>query len=153
MKNLKILSVLTLFLIISACGAGRPQPPLLVSTYGASNYIPWNSQNGSSQTVYYPYGIQGLTLYWDVSNINGARGVEVIMSQNQSCEVDVVANSFVGIVDNTEITNNTFMNNLYELFNGQIFEPGYYYICIKAVRANGSKTPASWPSYLTIRSY
>lgn len=148
----KILSTIVLILIMSACGAGRPMPPTIAYTYSASGATrPIGNTNGS-MVMLSPYeGLYGATLYWDVTNINGAIGVEIIAATDQSCEKDLIATG-IGDIKRDSSGNNTFIN-LATIFGIQSLPIGQYYICLKVIKANGHKSPASWPAYLIIRYY
>lgn len=152
MRKLLTLGTLALILVTSACGVGRPLPPTIVDIMGSGYYQPWT---GASNASTYDQTLSNITLFWDVSDINGAAGVEVIMATQNSCnEKYVIASQYVYMLVNDSTTNgnNTYMNNLATLFNYQTFQAKQYFVCVKVIKYNGSKSPASWPAYLTVRS-
>jgi len=143
----KILFTLTIILIISSCGMGRPMPPSIVTRY-SGNWQPWSDNSGYGVTTSF---LSNVALLWDVSDVPGAIGVEIITAKHSSCQRDIIFTNPVNMIKNNNI--DIIQHNLQSLYSPYTLEPGLYYICIKIIKANYSKSPASWPVTLNYKPY
>lgn len=157
---MKKLILITVLIMMSACGMNRPFPPTLTSLTGNST-----TAYGSTSTYLGVYDLADAHLDWDVSNVVGAEGVRIIASREYTCKTEIASNVLY-IINSRQYTSANGgiinpMENLRTIFSTSLssFTTGQYYICVRAIKM-GKESAPSYPvtislmqnqsSYLTV---
>lgn len=139
--------LITMLIMVSACGMNRPFPPTLTSISGSSAVLPYGTQNSSYLSV---WDLADAHLDWDVSNVPGADGVKIVASREYTCATEIASNYYniINSRQRTAVTGGMInpQENLKVVFQGALsqFAMGRYFICVKATKM-GQEGPPSTP--------